>query len=53
MHFADTPQPNKALLPGIFEVQEKVMCRRRASGAQSWTWQAGATVPVPPDANHC
>jgi len=53
MHFADTPQPSKNLLPGMFEFDEKVMCRRRASGTQSWTWRTGSTAPVLPMGGGC
>jgi para-nitrobenzyl esterase len=53
MHFADTPQPSENLMPGMFDLHEQVMCRRRASGTQSWTWRAGSTAPVLPKAGGC
>ena len=32
MHFAATPTPERNLMPGMYDLNEAVMCRRRASG---------------------
>jgi para-nitrobenzyl esterase len=53
MHFADRPEPGTDFMPGMFDLHEKVMCRRRASGKQSWTWRTGATAPLLPAAEGC
>ena len=54
MHFAATPQPAKALFPGMYRLNEEVMCRRRAAGNQAWNWNAGlASPPLPPKAPGC
>jgi para-nitrobenzyl esterase len=54
MSFADTPQLSRRLLPGMYELQEQIMCRRRASGAQSWNWRTGSIAPeLPMPAPQC
>ena len=53
MHFADTPQLSKDFMPGMYDLHERVMCRRRAGGTQSWTWRTGSTAPVLPDGLGC
>ncbi len=32
MHFTDVPVPSEHVMPGMFTLNEEVMCRRRASG---------------------
>ena len=49
MQFADAPYLSHNLMPGMFELHEQAMCRRRASGTQSWNWRTGATAPVLPE----
>jgi para-nitrobenzyl esterase len=49
MQFADMPYLSHDLMPGMFEAHEQAMCRRRASGAQSWNWRTGSTAPVLPE----
>jgi para-nitrobenzyl esterase len=45
------PQAGKNLLPGMFELHEEVITRRRAAGTQYWYVNVGlASPPVPPDA---
>ena len=53
MQFADRPYLSRDLMPGMFELHEQAMCRRRASGAQSWNWRAGSTAPVLPAGDGC
>ncbi|PQA89580.1 carboxylesterase/lipase family protein [Hyphococcus luteus] len=55
MYFADAPEGRAThLLPGMFELHEEVMCRRRAAGDIPWTWNVGvASPPLPPQAPGC
>ncbi|KRB80732.1 carboxylesterase [Sphingomonas sp. Root710] len=48
MHFAGVPNLLRRLMPGMYELHEQVMCRRKASGAQTWNWRAGSIAPVLP-----
>jgi para-nitrobenzyl esterase len=48
MGFAGTPQPGTHVLPGMYELNEKVMCRRRAAGGIPWNWNAGIVSPPLP-----
>jgi len=41
MHFAATPEPSTKLMPGMFEFNETVMCRRKADGKNGWNWNVG------------
>ena len=44
-----SPQSMQHLLPGMFELHEEVIARRRASGTQYWYVNVGlASPPVPP-----
>lgn len=49
MYFADAPEGRAThLLPGMYELHEEVMCRRRAADIP-WTWNVGvASPPLPP-----
>lgn len=49
MAFAGTPQPGEHLMPGMFELVETVVCRRRAQGDQPWHWNVGVIAPVLPE----
>ena len=52
--FAGEPRPGKHLMPGMYELNEEVVCRRRASGTQSWNWNVGIVSPaLPPRAESC
>jgi para-nitrobenzyl esterase len=54
MHFAATPTPERNLMPGMYELNETVMCRRRAAGKVSWGWLVGLWAPPPaPTASGC
>jgi para-nitrobenzyl esterase len=46
MHFAAAPEAAHDLLPGMFEMQEKVVKRRRAAGRQ-WFVNVGVAAPLP------
>jgi para-nitrobenzyl esterase len=48
MGFTDAPRPSDNLLPGMYEFNEQVMCRRRASGAIGWNWLVGLWSPKMP-----
>lgn len=52
MEFRGSPQPKRHLLPGMFELHEEVIARRRAAGTQHWYVNIGlASPPVPPAAS--
>ena len=45
LRFDDRPTLGTDLSPGMYELQERIMCRRRASGSQSWNWRTGSIAP--------
>jgi para-nitrobenzyl esterase len=47
VRFADAPQGAADLLPGMFELHEEVMCRRRAADIP-WHKNVGVTAPAMP-----
>ncbi len=47
MEFAGEPRPGTDLMPGMFELREDVVCRRRASGI-AWNWNVGVVSPPLP-----
>ncbi|WP_129780974.1 carboxylesterase/lipase family protein [Peristeroidobacter soli] len=52
--FAGEPKAATHLMPGMYELNEAVVCRRRASGAQSWNWNVGILSPqLPPPVEQC
>ena len=54
MAFTDTPHPSENLLPGMYELNEEVVCRRRASGDLPWGWNVGIVSPkIPPQRAQC
>ena len=54
MSFADRPRPGTHLLPGMYELNEQVVCRRRAKGGLPWNWNAGLVAPtLPPREDVC
>ena len=54
MAFAAGPQPGVHLRPGMYELNEAVMCRRRAQGATPWNWNVGVVAPpIPPGVPQC
>jgi para-nitrobenzyl esterase len=54
MAFETGPQPRTHLLPGMYELNEQVVCRRRAKGGISWNWNVGlASPPLPAGTPQC
>jgi para-nitrobenzyl esterase len=54
MAFEAGPQPRTHLLPGMYELNEQVVCRRRAKGGIPWNWNVGlASPPLPAGAPQC
>ena len=47
MHLADAPRVASALLPGMFELNDEVVRRRRAVGTVPWNWNVGVAAPLP------
>jgi para-nitrobenzyl esterase len=48
MAFKDTPVASDHLLPGMYALNEEVVCRRRANGNIAWNWNLGlASPPLP------
>ncbi|HEV2442286.1 MAG TPA: carboxylesterase family protein [Steroidobacteraceae bacterium] len=48
LEFGDAPRAAQHLLPGMFELHEEVIARRRAAGTQHWYLNVGlASPPVP------
>ena len=48
MAFADAPQSRRHLLPGMYELNEQIVCRRRAKGGMPWNWNVGVISPPLP-----
>jgi para-nitrobenzyl esterase len=48
MAFEDAPRPGTHLLPGMYELNEEVVCRRRAHGGIAWNWNIGIVSPPLP-----
>jgi para-nitrobenzyl esterase len=54
MSFEDVPRPRTALMPGMYELNEQVVCRRRAKGGIPWHWNVGlASPPLPAGTAQC
>ncbi len=49
MAITDAPHVASNLLPGMYEFNEEVVCRRHASGAMPWNWNVGIISPKLPD----
>jgi para-nitrobenzyl esterase len=49
LHFAEAPRAASDLMPGMYELLDEVVCRRRQSGDQPWHWNHGLAAPVLPD----
>ena len=47
MHFADVPRPETGLMPGMYALNEEVVCRRNAHGGIGWNWNVGLAAPPP------
>jgi para-nitrobenzyl esterase len=46
MSFGATPQLSREFMPGMYELHEQVMCRRRRGNSQTWDWRTANTAPV-------
>ncbi|MDE1938884.1 MAG: carboxylesterase family protein [Alphaproteobacteria bacterium] len=54
MAFKDAPRPSERILPGMYEFNEAVVCRRRASGDLAWNWNVGIISPkLPSQTKQC
>lgn len=54
MRFTDAPHPRKDLMPGMYRLNEQVVCRRMAAGNQPWGWNVGLWAPkLPPATQQC
>jgi para-nitrobenzyl esterase len=54
MAFENGPRAGIHLLPGMYELNEQVMCRRRAQGGIAWNWNVGiVSPPLPPGVPEC
>lgn len=54
MAFVEGPRAAVHLRPGMYELNEAVMCRRRAQGDVSWNWNVGVvSPPLPAGAAPC
>ena len=49
MHFRRTPRPEAHPYPGMYQLFEEVMCRRRAAGNLPWNWNTGLAAPPLPE----
>jgi para-nitrobenzyl esterase len=45
MHFTDMPHPETKLMPGMYALNEAVMCRHKATGKIGWNWNVGLAAP--------
>jgi para-nitrobenzyl esterase len=50
LRFAAMPMEAGNLMPGMYELNETVMCRRRANGTMPWGWNVGVAAPKTPSA---
>ena len=48
MNFGDVPQLSRNFMPGMYELHEEVMCRRREEGTQTWDWRTANSAPTLP-----
>jgi len=46
--FQDAPRVSAQLFPGMYELHEEVVCRRRAVGDLPWNWNVGIISPPLP-----
>jgi para-nitrobenzyl esterase len=54
MAFKDAPHASADLLPGMYEFNERVVCRCRAAGNIAWNWNVGIASPkLPPQTEQC
>ncbi|MBS0334665.1 MAG: carboxylesterase family protein, partial [Proteobacteria bacterium] len=48
MAFRATPEPGAHPMPGMYALNEAVVCRRRAAGTLAWNWNVGIVAPPLP-----
>ncbi|MGH8302802.1 MAG: carboxylesterase family protein, partial [Steroidobacteraceae bacterium] len=54
MHFTDSPHPQTDLMPGMYRLNEELVCRRVAAGNIPWNWNVGLASPkLPPEVAQC
>ena len=54
MAFVEGPKSSVHLRPGMYELNEAVMCRRRAQGDTPWNWNVGIVAPpLPSGVSQC
>jgi para-nitrobenzyl esterase len=54
MDFEREPAVRERLMPGMFELHETVVCRRRVAGSIPWNWNFGViSPPLPPETPAC
>jgi para-nitrobenzyl esterase len=54
MAFEAAPTPKDHLMPGMYALDEQIVCRRRAAGTVAWNWNFGLwSPPLPPKAPGC
>lgn len=54
MRFDGAPRPATRVLPGMYELHEGVVCRRRAHGGIPWNWNVGVvSPPLPAGPSEC
>ncbi len=51
--FTDVPRSGTHLLPGMYELHEEVVCRRRGKGGLPWNWNVGIIAPALPPPEDC
>jgi para-nitrobenzyl esterase len=54
LDITDAPHVSQHLLPGMYALEEQVVCRRRANGVYGWNWNVGiVSPPLPPASAGC
>ena len=54
LHVTDSPHAATELMPGMYDLNEQVMCRRKATGTIAWNWNVGiVSPPLPPAVPAC
>ncbi|MEO5493544.1 MAG: carboxylesterase family protein [Sphingomonas sp.] len=48
MLFSDAPKPSADLFPGMYVLNERIVCRRAANGRIPWHWNFGLAAPAMP-----
>ena len=53
LHVTETSRSASHMMPGMYELNEQVVCRRRATGTIGWNWNVGLVSPPLPPAAGC